>query len=165
MDEEAGGKGGKVTLSVGGFAIEDLVCMALLVGILVVMSLGVFFRYVLNDSLTWTEEISRYGLVYITFLGCATAVRRGGHIRIDFLESVLPKRGRRMVRAVVDLLTLVFLAYMVVNTFQIMEVLRNTRSAAVGIPIGYVYLAILTGFTLSIFRLGGTYLRKAGDRR
>ncbi len=143
-----------------GLAVEDALCVFLLVGVLVVMGLGVFFRYVLNDSLTWTEEISRYGLVYITYIGCATAVRRRSHIRVDVIGRMLPPAGERVLAVVVDLLVLAFFAFMVVTTFRIMDVLRTSRSAAIGLPINYVYAAILFGFSLSILRLGARYLSR-----
>ena len=128
-------------------------CAALLIGVLTVMGLGVFFRYVLNDSLSWTEEISRYGLVYITYIGCATAVRRRSHIRIDVIARILPASGQRILAVIVDLLTLVFLAFLAVTTFRIMDVLWTSRSAAVGLPINFVYVAIFLGMFASIIRL------------
>lgn len=134
-------------------APEDAVCAALLIGVLTVMGLGVFFRYVLNDSLSWTEEISRYGLVYITYIGCATAVRRRSHIRIDVIARILPASGQRILAVIVDLLTLVFLAFLAVTTFRIMDVLWTSRSAAVGLPINFVYVAIFLGMVASIIRL------------
>jgi TRAP-type C4-dicarboxylate transport system permease small subunit len=143
-------------------ALEDWLCVVLLVGILTVMALGVFCRYVLNDSLSWTEEISRYGLVYITYLGCATGIRRQSHIRIDVIERVLPARLKRPLALLVDLLTCAFLATMLVLTFRIIGILWASRSTAVQIPMGWVYGALLAGFALSLVRLG---LRHARARR
>lgn len=135
-------------------AVEDRIASALLVAILVVMGLGVFFRYVLNDSLSWTEEISRYGLVYITYLGCATGFRRRSHIRIDVIERVLPARARSVLASLVDLICAVFLAGMLLLSVQIIEVLWASRSAAVQIPMRYVYFALVLGFALALVRLG-----------
>ena len=143
-------------------ALEDWLCVLLLVGILLVMALGVFFRYVLNDSLSWTEEIARYGLVYITYLGCATGIRRRSHIRIDLIERVLPARLERPLAILVDLLTFAFLAIMLVLTWRIIDILWASRSTAVQIPMGWVYGALLLGFGLSLIRLG---LRHAPGRR
>lgn len=143
-------------------ALEDWLCVLLLVGILAVMALGVFFRYVLNDSLSWTEEVARYGLVYITYLGCATGIRRRSHIRIDLIERVLPARLERPLAILVDLLTFAFLAIMLVLTWRIIDILWASRSTAVQIPMGWVYGALLLGFGLSLIRLG---LRYAPGRR
>lgn len=132
---------------------EGVVGIALMIAILVIMGLGVFFRYVLNDSLTWSEELARYGLVYVTFLGCATAVRRRSHIRVNLLEEILPPGWARGLRILQDLLTLGFLAYVAVKAFEILIVLGDARSAAMQLPISYVYAAIVIGFALASLRL------------
>lgn len=133
--------------------VEDVAGVLLMVGVLVTMGLGVFFRYVLNDSLTWSEELSRYGLIYMTYLGCATAVRRGTHIRVDLVDLLLPARPRRILGIVVDLVMLAFFVFLIVKTWAIMDVLRTSRSTAMEIPIGYVYFGILLGFGLASLRL------------
>ena len=49
-----------------------------------------FTRYVLNDSAAWTEEIARYLLICIVFVGIASATRRTRHIHVDFLYRLIP---------------------------------------------------------------------------
>ena len=53
-----------------------------------------FTRYVLNNSLAWTEEIARYLLIALTFIGAAMAVRKGTHIAVEFLYVYLPRPRR-----------------------------------------------------------------------
>lgn len=139
---------------------EGIIGIALVIAILVVMGLGVFFRYVLNDSLPWSEELARYGLVYVTFLGCATAVRRRSHIRVNLLEEMLPPAWARRLRVLQDLLTLGFMAYLTVKAFEILDILGHARSAAMQLPISYVYAAIVIGFGLASLRLGYNLLWK-----
>lgn len=141
--------------------VEDVAGVLCLVGVLVAMALGVFYRYVLNDSLVWPEEVSRYGLIYMTYLGCATGIRRGSHIRIDLVDLVLPPAARRVVAVAVDAVVLLFCAFMAVKTAQIMAVLSTSRSTAMQIPIAWVYLALLLGFALSGLRLILRYVRPA----
>lgn len=133
--------------------IIGVIGIVLMISILAVMGLAVFFRYVLNDSLSWSEELARYGLVYVTFLGCATAVRRRSHIRVNLIEGMVPPVWAARLRVVQDVLTLAFVAYLTVKTFEILTILGKSRSAAMQLPIGYVYTAILIGFGLASLRL------------
>jgi TRAP-type C4-dicarboxylate transport system permease small subunit len=63
-----------------------------------------FTRYVLNDSIGWTEEIARYLLIVVTFGGSCIAVRRNTHISVEFFYRYLPPTAARGLSTVVDLL-------------------------------------------------------------
>ena len=58
------------------YAWEDWLAFALFWGLAIVVFLQFFTRYILNDSLAWTEEIARYLLIGVTFIGAAMAVRK-----------------------------------------------------------------------------------------
>jgi TRAP-type C4-dicarboxylate transport system permease small subunit len=133
-------------------SVEDWTGVALMVAIMAVMALGVFFRYVLNDSLSWSEEVARYGLVAITFIGCGAAIRRRSHVRIDLLDLVLPPRALFALRLLLDVLVLGFLAYAAWRTWQITGFLRSSRSPAMQMPINVVYWCIFAGFVLAALR-------------
>jgi TRAP-type C4-dicarboxylate transport system permease small subunit len=63
----------------------------LLAGIVIIMGFQVFFRYVLNDSIIWSEEICRYFLIWITFLFLGIAYQRGELISLSMLLRVVPR--------------------------------------------------------------------------
>lgn len=132
---------------------EGWIGVFLMAAILVIMGLGVFFRYVLNDSLTWSEELVRYGLVYATFIGGAVAARRRSHIRVTFLEALLPGFWARWLERLQDIVTLAFALYVAWLAIQISGILSSTRSAAMQLPMHYVYAAIVIGFGLMAIRL------------
>jgi TRAP-type C4-dicarboxylate transport system permease small subunit len=136
----------------GHLGLEDWIGVALLLAIMTAMALGVFFRYVLNDSLSWTEEFARYGLIYITFVGTSTAIRRRTHVRVDVIDLVLAEAARRTLRWIVDLACLGFLAYLAWRTWQIMGFLGSSRSPAMQIPINWVYGGILFGTAMAALR-------------
>lgn len=60
--------------------------------IVLVMGVQVFYRYALNDSLIWAEEISRYLLMVMTFLLIGPAFQRGEMVSVQFLMRAFPKR-------------------------------------------------------------------------
>src|SRR5712671_4267623 len=86
----------EVRLSLYGW--EDWIVLAVFWALAAVVFYQVFTRYVMNDAAGWTEEIARYLLVAVTFLGGAMAVRRGTHIQVDFVYRFLPQAARRVFR-------------------------------------------------------------------
>lgn len=145
----------------GRLAAEDWLGVALLLGILTIMGLGVFFRYVLNDSLTWTEELSRYGLVVMTYVGCSVGCRRQSHIRVDAIDLVLPERFRRVLALAMQAGLLLFLLYIAWRTWEITGFLRTTISPAIGIPIVWIYGVMLVCFLYAALRQARTVWRLA----
>jgi TRAP-type C4-dicarboxylate transport system permease small subunit len=67
---------------------------AIMVVVVIVMGAQVFYRYVLNDSLIWAEEVSGYLLVVTTFLLIGAAFERGEMVSIRFFVDALPPRAR-----------------------------------------------------------------------
>ena len=80
-----------------------------------------FTRYVLNDSAAWTEEIARYLLIGMVFVGAAIGVAKNNHIQVDFFYRYMPPARRaRGCRTLVDVLRIAFFAAAVVLTVQMM---------------------------------------------
>src|SRR5512134_627505 len=84
------------------------VSVALLAGYFVLVLLQVFFRYVLNESLFWAEEVVRGALLWGIMVTTPLVAAARGHIRIEALEVVLPPAGRRVVNWAANVLTLAF---------------------------------------------------------
>lgn len=125
-------------------------CCVLLVGISADVLVAVFFRYVLNSSLMWAEEVARYGTVWLVFLGLSCAHRRGEHVSVQSLLRRLPRVGIPTARVVTELTTTVVCAVvaylgweMTMTNFE-----RGQVSPALGMPISWVYLSIPVGFAL-----------------
>jgi C4-dicarboxylate transporter DctM subunit len=67
----------------------ELSCVFLLLATVVVTVTQVFFRYVLNASLSWPEEMARWAFIWLVFIGMALGVQRDGHISLDVLHRKL----------------------------------------------------------------------------
>src|SRR5438445_1509319 len=80
-----------------------------------------FTRYALNSSASWTEEIARYLLICVVFVGIADLVRLNRHIQVDIAYRYLPKAVCRVMSTVVDVVRIAFFAYAVVLTWQMMQ--------------------------------------------
>jgi len=133
-----------ITKVLGGAMALLLAAMAFIV------VLSVVFRYVLNDSLTWSEELIRYMDAWLVFMGLAVAHRIGGHVRITLLFDLTPARFRRLPEAFSEAIVLILL--LVIAYFGTQLVLanfdRNQMTPALRIPIAWVYLAVPLGVAL-----------------
>ena len=139
-----------VRLSV--YAWEDWITLAVFWILAVVVFYQVFTRYVLNDAAGWTEEIARYLLIAVTFLGGAMAVRRSTHIQVDFVYRFLPRAAGRVMSTFVDAVRIGFFGYAVWLTWLLIDRIGTQRMAVIELPIGLVFGAMLTGFALMFGR-------------
>lgn len=146
-------------------APEDWLTFLLFWALAGVVFLQFFTRYVLNDSLAWTEEIARYQLMALAFIGSATAARRGAHITVDFFLLALPPAARRLARAGVAALTVGFFAILTWLCWQVAEAMRFQPMVVVDWPLAYVYWAILAGLVLTTLRAAQHAVRqfRAGE--
>ena len=102
------GKSNRVTLFFCKYATIFLVAT-----ITIVVCAGVFWRYALNDSLVWTEETSKFLMVWMVFTGIPIALKNGGHAAIDALPNALPERGRQFLYTVIYLVLLMLMVVLV----------------------------------------------------
>ena len=112
----------------------------------------VFARYVLNDAAGWTEEIARYLLIAVTFLGGAMSVRKNTHIQVDFIYRFLPRAAGRVMSIFVDAVRAAFFGYAVWLTWLLIDRIGTQRMAVVELPIGLVFGAMFIGFALMFGR-------------
>ena len=103
-------------------------------------------RYVLNDSAAWTEEIARYFLIGMVFVGATIGVVKNNHIQVDLLYRFLPKAAGRAMSTAVDLGRIAFFGAMAVFTVQMMLKLQSAKMTIVDLPMNIVYGVCLFGF-------------------
>jgi TRAP-type C4-dicarboxylate transport system permease small subunit len=126
----------------------EAVAVLLLAAYFVLVVLQVFFRYVLNRSLFWSEELVRFALIWGVMLGSAVVAYRDEHIRIDGVDRLLPPRAGRVLARAARFLTFVFCLILTVTGVQFMVRTLTQRSAVLEVPIWVVYAAIPAGALL-----------------
>jgi len=131
---------------------EDWLAFALFWALAFIVFLQFFTRYILNDSLAWTEEIARYGLMCITFIGGAMVTRRNSQIAVVLLPNLLPAWAGRVLLALVDLITLGFLGLLAYFSVLIVERMQVQRMTVVDLSMSYVYGVIAFGCFLMLAR-------------
>jgi len=121
------------------------------------LGLTVFYqfvtRYVMNDSAAWTEEVARYMLIGVVFVGVVIGVAKNAAIQVDFFYRFLPPAVGRWMSRLVDVLRTAFFAFAVVLTGQMMAKLgSSTRMTIVDAPMNIVYGVVLFGFAAMTVR-------------
>lgn len=117
-----------------------------------------FTRYVLNDSLGWTEEIARYLLIGVTFIGGMMVVRKGSNIAIEVFYLFVPRDLRRVVSTFVDVTLIGVYGWF---TWLCAKLAMRTLSMMVSLdlPKSVIYWAVAAGFAgMTIYQLRRTVL-------
>jgi TRAP-type C4-dicarboxylate transport system permease small subunit len=107
--------------------------------------LQVFNRFVLNSSLSWSEEFQIYCHVWIVFLAIAIAYRRGAHLSVESFSGMLPPRARRVFDVVIELLWIWFAVALAYLGWRVSEVAKLQSSPGLEIPMSYPYYGMVVG--------------------
>jgi len=129
-----------------------------------IVAAQVFFRYVLNHSLFWSEELARYILVWLTFLGATVAYRRGVHPRIDLFSHRLGSRGARAMRIAAHLAAMAFLGVLIVYGAQFAYFVRLQISPALQIPKWTVMLVLPISGVVMLLHAVAAIVSDLGER-
>ena len=140
--------------------ILKVASVCILVLLVIVISIQIFARYVLNHSLSWSEELARYLFIYLIFLGASVVYKQDRHISVDYFLDQLPARMKSIVGISADILLLIFLVVVFYQGLRLSRLVYNVPTAALYIPWTYVYLAIVIGSgSMVIFTLIFIYHR------
>ncbi len=146
----------------------------LLVVMVVVVTAGVFYRYVLNSALVWYDEFASYLLVWLTFYGAALATQRDVSIEFDEVVRRLAPGSRRVVEAVSGLLTVAFHLMLLVYGIVLMRSMgAETAISLPGVKMAWVYsvlpisgaLLVLVGIVQLTMLVSGQELPGAPKRK
>lgn len=119
----------------------------------------VVFRYVLDSSLYFTEELARFMFVWAVFLASAVCCRRRSHAAIELFVSWMPRKIQKGALFISSLLTMSFFALILVKGIELTKVTWSQTSPAMEIPMGLIYLAIpVGGLLMLIFTTEVLYL-------
>jgi TRAP-type transport system small permease protein len=136
------------------------------IAILAAMASMVFanaaLRFFTDGSILWVEEVSRYLVIWLTFLGAGLVLRYGGHIGIDTLQERLPRHAIG-IRGAIFVVMLAFFIVMLWLGIRYAAFTWGQTTPVMEIPIGAVYLAMPIGFALMIVHLllmGASYVRE-----
>jgi TRAP-type C4-dicarboxylate transport system permease small subunit len=118
-----------------------------------VVTVGVFYRYALNDALPWTEEFARFTMIWLVWLGGGLALRRGVHISTDLVLNLLPETSRRIVLFIGSLLIIFFLCICVYYGWNLVGRVSLQTTIALGISMQIPYASVPVGAILILYHV------------
>ncbi|GAB4223760.1 MAG: TRAP transporter small permease [Spirochaetales bacterium] len=131
---------------------EDWLVLLFFWALAIVVFLQFFSRYVLNAAIVWTEEIARYLLITVGFLGSAIAARKRAHIYMEFAYRFFPKRLGFFLSTLVDILKVLFFGMGTYLSIKILPIMAKRRMITLPLSMGLIYAVVLIGFVLMTFR-------------
>lgn len=140
----------KVDVSIYGW--EDWLTFGLFWIMAGIVFYQVYTRYVLENSAGWTEEIARYFLVAVVFLGASMSVRKNNHIQVDYFYRLMPPALGRAFSVAVDVLRVAFLGYATWLSGLLLQRIGRQPMSVVDLPVGWVFGAVMLGFFLMFLR-------------
>lgn len=126
--------------------IEGTVAVLFMIGVFAMVLLQVFTRYVLNSPLSWTEEIARLLMVWLTFTSAVFVAGRREHLAVDVVVNALPTRWGRYIYGFATVASAVAAAVLAVGGFTMTVLVLKLSLPASSLPSGLLYSAALVGF-------------------
>ena len=112
----------------------------------------VFFRYVLQKPLGWTEELARFTFIWAIFFGATVTARTGKHIRVNLLNDLLNDKVRMFIEIIINIFIITFLGFLIPSSLKYALFAIKFKAVASEIPMFYIYLALpVNGFLMIIY--------------
>jgi TRAP-type C4-dicarboxylate transport system permease small subunit len=134
------------------YSVEDYLVLIVFWVLAGVVFAQFFSRYVLNSSITWTEEIARYLLIFVGFAGSIMGVRRNSHIFVEVFYRFIPRKMGLVAARLVDIIKIVFFAVGTWLSWKIIPIMANHRMVSVNLPMSWIYIAVFISFLIMTLR-------------
>jgi TRAP-type transport system small permease protein len=148
--------------------IDDIISVIALSAISVLTIVNVIFRFILNNPIVWAEEVTLGLFVWLVFIGISSAMKRGGHIGVDYFMERMP----RPLRITCTLIGAAAIYFVLIYVFIYLGMELTSQAGSkvtpvLGISYQYIDLAVPLGglltaihFTINLIRSFQTDLQK-----
>ena len=139
---------GEEHLDLSDIAWDDGLVFITFWALALIVFLQFFTRYVLNDSYSWTEEIARYLLIWVTFFGLFMAVRKESNVAVEVFYRWMPMGLRRLLSSLVDAVVIAFYG---TSAWLCVELAMRTRQSMTSIdwPKSVIYWGVTFGLAVA----------------
>ena len=166
INEAAAGQGSRVTRFSGWLAgIERAVSVVLLSVVVGCLSAQVIARYVFGSPISWSEEVARLGLIWLTFVASGFVTASGQHLTVDLLPARVSLGVRRRLDQVAGSIVLLTCVILLVGGFRFVWRVWPVASPGIGVSMSFWYASASFGLALMAFHTAAGLLgADASDR-
>lgn len=129
---------------------EDMLSITIIILLCIVVFLQVFFRYVVNKPLAWSEELARFLSIYLVYIASSVVLRDDSHMSMDYFVLLLPYKARIILDIIGKVIISSFLVLAIIKSFTIIKITFTQLSPSLNIPMGVIYAALPISFTLML---------------
>ncbi|MDW7673904.1 MAG: TRAP transporter small permease [Bacillota bacterium] len=132
---------------------ENLIVVLLPVMVLIIFT-ATFFRYSGLMVLPWAEEVARYMMIWIIYLGIGTGAKKNSHFAVEILYKIMPQFTHKFFVYFRTLVVVGFCGYIINLSYNLIQaqIMMGQTSPAMQIPIWVAYLAIPVGCSAMAIR-------------
>lgn len=144
-----------ILIKAGGYVDKavNVICTFLIAVMTCIVLIQVSTRFLPVKNPNWTEELSRYIMIYIAYIGASIGIKEWTNVGVDFVLNRLPKVGRFIVNLIIRIAILIFwcvVIYLSVKIFP--KTGMRQYSASMRFPVFYAQLSIIIGAVLCIIQ-------------
>lgn len=140
--------------------MEDVILMTCLGVMGIVLFLQVIFRYFLGIPLMWSEELSRYLQIWLTFLGIGYGIRNSSHISMVLVYEKLPKKVQVVVSILSNIVIMVCFIVFIPGAIRFVVDQNQLNSSAMQVRMSFVYFVVpLSGFVYLVYMVADIYIK------
>lgn len=141
----------------------DKICRHIISYLMLLISIVLFIqvvaRFVFSTGTFWTDELARFSLVWLVFLGAAVAIRDRSLINVDILENLFPS-WTKFLKFFQVIASLIFCILLFKVGWETMGLVTAQRSPNMGVPMSVVYASIPIAMLIILFHLFTQFFRR-----
>ena len=138
----------------GNYLAKITIFVVIILAAIMVLTvlMGVFFRYVLRDSLGWTEELARYLMIWAALLSISIGIKDKEHVGIQLIIRNIPIKYARIINFLVNIIILIFLSVLSYKGMYIANKAIPQLSMGLGISMFWALFSIPVSGVLAIIQ-------------
>ena len=135
-----------ILIRINEFLAGVVLGSAMIIGIL-----QVFYRYFLNLSLTWSEEIMRYMLLWLVFTTLPIAVVSKKHISLDIILEKVSPEIKKWMEIIINLIGIIIIVSLAFYSIELVALGKLQRVSSINIQLNYIYIIVPISLIITVF--------------